>query len=122
MCHHEPAIAEFERATLLNPNLTNFRFAFALAFAGEPARAIQSVESHCRTLFRGRRIWSHSRFWSAAAYAQLGQLGRAKVEVLETLRIEPWFAISQVNFVRLCKHPEDTEHLKDDLRKAGFPE
>jgi adenylate cyclase len=45
---HEAAIPEFERAIVLNPNLTNFRFAFTLVLAGEPARAIRSLEAHMR--------------------------------------------------------------------------
>jgi adenylate cyclase len=45
---HEAAIAEFERAIALNPNFTNWRFPFALVFAGEPARAIQALKTHMR--------------------------------------------------------------------------
>ena len=48
MRQHEAAIAEFERATELNPNLTDYHFAFALLVAGEPARAIQTLEAHMR--------------------------------------------------------------------------
>jgi adenylate cyclase len=45
---HEAAIAEFERALVLNRNFTNWRFAFALVFAGEPARAVKVLEAHMR--------------------------------------------------------------------------
>jgi adenylate cyclase len=45
---HEAAIAEFERAIALNPNFTNWRFAYTLIFAGEPTRAIQALEAHIR--------------------------------------------------------------------------
>jgi predicted Zn-dependent protease len=64
----------------------------------------------------------HSRRYLAATYAQLGQLGRAREEAAEALRIEPWFTISQGIFARICKRPEDAEHFSDGLRKAGFPE
>jgi adenylate cyclase len=153
MHRHESAIAEFERATALNPNLTNFRFAFALVYAGEPARAIQSLETHMRldplyqpyapaalglayymlkryaealphlqqALSRAPNL-THGRHWLAATYAQLNQLDRARSEAAEGLRLEPWYTISQVNFVRLCKRPEDADLLKDGLRKAGYPE
>ncbi len=63
-----------------------------------------------------------SRRWLAATYAQLGQLDSARIEAAEVMRIEPWCTISQNNFVRICKRPEDAEHCKDGLRKAGFPE
>jgi adenylate cyclase len=48
MRQHEAAIAAFERAVALNPNFTNWRYAFTLVFAGEPARAIQVLERHMR--------------------------------------------------------------------------
>lgn len=58
----------------------------------------------------------------AAAYAQLGQLDKARAETVEAQRIEPWFTIGQSQFALVCKRSEDAEHLKDGLRKAGFPE
>ena len=45
---HEQSVAEFERAIALNPNFTDWRFCTALVRAGEPARAIQVVETHMR--------------------------------------------------------------------------
>jgi adenylate cyclase len=150
---HEAAIAEFERATVLNPNLTNYRYAFALVYAGEPARAIKLLETHIRldpfyqpyvpaalglTYYMLKRYadalpylqeavsrapnMTHGRHWLAATYGQLNQLDRARSEAAEGRRIEPWYTIGQAGFVRLCKRPEDAEHLADGLRKAGYPE
>ena len=48
MRQHEAAIAEFERATELNPNLTDHHFAFVLLVAGDPARAVQTLEAQMR--------------------------------------------------------------------------
>jgi len=48
MRQHEAAITEFERATQLNPNSTDYHFAFALLVAGEPAKAIQTLLAHMR--------------------------------------------------------------------------
>jgi adenylate cyclase len=45
---HEAALAEFERAILLNPNFTNWRFPFTLVLAGEPDRAIEALAAHMR--------------------------------------------------------------------------
>ena len=45
---HEQSIAEFEMAIALNPNFTDSRFGGALNRAGEPARAIQVLETHMR--------------------------------------------------------------------------
>jgi adenylate cyclase len=38
---HDAAIAEYQRAFALNPNFTDYRYARALMFAGEPARAVE---------------------------------------------------------------------------------
>ena len=48
MGQHDAAIAAFERAVALNPNFTNWRYAFTLVFAGYPERAIQTLETHMR--------------------------------------------------------------------------
>src|SRR5262249_41775872 len=45
---HDAAIAEFERAFALNPNFINYRYALALVFGGEPARAIEVVKGNIR--------------------------------------------------------------------------
>src|SRR5262249_48237037 len=45
---HDAAIAEFERAFALNPNFIDNRYATALTFAGEPARAIEVLEANIR--------------------------------------------------------------------------
>jgi adenylate cyclase len=48
MRQHEAAIAEFERATELNPNLTDHYLAFVLLVIGEPAKAVQRLEAQMR--------------------------------------------------------------------------
>src|SRR5262249_23292125 len=45
---HDDALAEFERAFALNPNLIDHRYARALIFAGEPARAIEVLQATMR--------------------------------------------------------------------------
>ena len=45
---HDASIAECEKAIALNPNFTDWRFALALVYAGEPARAIRALETHMR--------------------------------------------------------------------------
>src|SRR5262249_10865154 len=45
---HDAAIAEFERAFALNPNFIDYRYARALTFGGEPARAIEVLQACSR--------------------------------------------------------------------------
>jgi adenylate cyclase len=45
---HDAAIFEFERAFALNPNFIDYRYALALSYAGEPARAIEVLEAIIR--------------------------------------------------------------------------
>jgi adenylate cyclase len=45
---HDAAIAEFERAFALNRNFIDHRYALALTFAGEPAKAIEVLEANIR--------------------------------------------------------------------------
>jgi adenylate cyclase len=47
-CRHDVAIAEFERAFELNPNFIDYRYARALIYTGEPARAIKVVKANMR--------------------------------------------------------------------------
>ena len=153
MRQHEAALTEFERATQLNPNFTDYHFAFTLLVAGEPVKAIQTLEAHMRldpfyqartTAMLGFAYYllgryldalphlqeaasrapnhGHSRRYLAAAYAQLGQLDKAREEAAEALRIEPWFRINQGIFATICKRPDDAEHFSRGLREAGFPE
>ena len=42
---HDAAILEFEQAFALNPNFIDYRYARALVFVGEPARAIEVLEA-----------------------------------------------------------------------------
>jgi adenylate cyclase len=79
MRQHEAAIAEFERATELNPNLTDHHFAFVLLVTGEPARAIQTLEAQMRLdpfylprvpSLLGFAYYLHGRYAEALAHLQ----------------------------------------------------
>ena len=146
-------IAEFERAFALNPNFVDFRYALALTYAGEPARAIEVLEaiiqldpfpwphvfgcmglanymlkrygeavrwcSECASRLPNLQ-WPH--LLLASAYAQSGQLGEARAEAAEVLRINPALTIESWKRVVVYKDPNDLEHRVDGLRKAGLPE
>jgi adenylate cyclase len=151
MRQHEAAIAEFEHATALNPNLNDFVFGWTLVVAGEPARAIEILKAHMRLdpFYLPFALWwlgaayymlgsyadavpplqtavsrapnlALGRHWLAATYAQLGRLDEARAQAAAGLHIQPWFTISEMPFTKACKRPEDGEHLKDGLCKAGY--
>jgi tetratricopeptide (TPR) repeat protein len=153
MRQHEAAIAAVERATVLNPNMTSFRFAYVYILAGEAARAAQLVERHMRldpfyepnapialgfAYYMLRRYqdavpllkeavsrapaMAHGRYILAMTYARLEELDKARLEVENALRVEPWYRISQSLTARYFRRPEDMEHLVGGLRKAGFSE
>jgi len=65
---------------------------------------------------------SHCRYPLAMTYAQLGRHEEAKEQVEHALRLEPWYRIGTSLTAKFLRRPEDTEHLLDGLRKAGFPE
>ena len=64
--------------------------------------------------------WPH--LGLASAYAQAGQLGEARAEAAEVLRINPAFTIESWKRLAVYKDPKDVEHRLDGLRKAGLPE
>jgi adenylate cyclase len=64
-----------------------------------------------------------ARHWLSAAYAQLGELNRARQEAAVALQIEPGFTIQGMGrHFYPFKHVADSEHLFDGFRKAGLPE
>jgi adenylate cyclase len=120
---HDAALAEFERAFALNPNFIDHAYALVLILTGEPARAIEVLESNIRLdpfqpspfLYMGMAHYMLKRYGEAvrwlreaasrlpnsqpphvmlaSAYAQSGQFEEARAEAAEVLRINPGFTI-----------------------------
>jgi adenylate cyclase len=91
MCQHEAAIAEFERASVLNPNLNDFHFAWTLILAGEPARAIQMLEAHMRL---DPFYQPHAPGWLGFAYYMLKRYADALPHLMEAASRAPNLAQS----------------------------
>jgi adenylate cyclase len=147
---HAAALAEFERAIVLNPNYNDHSYGHCLIFAGEPGRALEAVRSNMRVdpfQFRRLAVMGHAHYtlgsykdaipplrecasyipnvrvvhlWLAAAYAQLELLAEARSEAAEVLRIEPDFNIGKWKCSAVYRTPDHAEHLFDGLRKAGL--
>jgi adenylate cyclase len=60
--------------------------------------------------------------WLAANYVRLGELGAARREIAEALRLSPKFTIEQQRRLMKFKRSEDAEHFFSSLRRAGLPE
>lgn len=56
----------------------------------------------------------------AACYAQMGRLEEARVAAAEVLRMKPDFSILRLR--RAGWTADDTEHIREGMRKAGLPE
>ena len=152
MRDHDAAIAEFERATVLNPNFTNWRFAFSLVFAGASARAVQVLEAHMRL---DPFYEPYAPGTLGFAYYMQGRYAEALPRLRECVSRAPnmrpghlWLAATYAQLgqfdharaeaaeiLRLVpsytngaplsttfKLREDAEHLVDGLRKAGLPD
>lgn len=91
MRQHEAAIAEFERAIGLNPNLSDPVFAWTLVFAGEPERAIQTLKPHMRLnpFYQPQAPW-----WLGGAYYMLKRYAEALPHLLEGVSRAPNEAVS----------------------------
>jgi adenylate cyclase len=71
---HDASILAFEKAVALNPNFTDWRFAIALVYGGQPARAIEILKAHMRLDPFYAPLAPH---WLGLAYYVLKQYAQA---------------------------------------------
>jgi TolB-like protein/Tfp pilus assembly protein PilF len=97
---HEESIAAFEKAVALNPNDVNWRFAYALVYAGHPERAIKAVEDYMR---RDPFHPPPASLVLGLAHCMLKRYAEALPLVLESVRRAPkfrparaWLAVTYV--------------------------
>jgi adenylate cyclase len=102
---HDAAIVAFEKATTLNPNYSDWRFAFALVLAGQPARAIQVLQALMRLDPFYGPLAPH---WLGRAYYMLKQYPQALASLRECLVRAPnyrsvhlWLAATHVQLGQL---------------------
>ena len=83
---YDASVAELERALLLNPNYTDWRFAMALVIAGEYARAIDAAQAHMRAdpFYPPRTA-----LWLGVAYFMLKRYPDALPHLLEAVSRAP---------------------------------
>jgi TolB-like protein len=105
------------QAMRLNPHHPDW-YLWYLADALYALREYENVIAAIEQMYNpapGRRLL-------AASYGQLGRLEEARVQAAEVLRLQPEFSINAWVAKLPESNPEELEHFKDGLRKAGLPE
>jgi tetratricopeptide (TPR) repeat protein len=142
-------VAEHAKARALNPNDKSESAAY-LAYAGRVDEAIELMTDAMRLnpFYPDWYLWnlaiSHyparnydaildavtrmqdppadPLLFLAASYAQLGRLTEAQATVERVLALDPEATVAKFAAQQPYKNPDDLEHYKDGLRKAGLPE
>jgi adenylate cyclase len=83
--------------------------------ARQYAAAIEAIE-------RGREPDADTLLFLTASYAQAGRLPEAQATVKRVLALDPNATVTKWAAQQPYKKPEDLEHYKAGLRKAGLPE
>ena len=145
-------IAEHAKARALNPNDPDIKAESAayLAYAGRVDEAAELLTDAMRLnpfypewyLWSGGQVYYSARKYDAvieavermteppadpllflaASYAQLGRLTEAQATVKRVLAVDPNATVAKFTAQQPYKNPEDLEHYRDGLRKAGLPE
>lgn len=148
---HDDSLAEYTRATTLNPNDADIiaEYADALVYAGQPLKAIELLERAMRlnpfypdwylwyladayctmerpadviaTVQRMRNPDEGHRLL-AASFAQLGMMDEARAHAREVMRLHPEFTIGRWRQRPPYRDIAILEHYIDGLRKAGLPD
>jgi TolB-like protein/class 3 adenylate cyclase len=115
---HEEALFWFEKAKRLNPFHPPFYHA-AQSATFYPLRCYEDAVQAIK-LLPGLNASLRARL--AACYAQLGDLAEARAHVAALLREQPGVGAAEyVNRDFVYERPEDREHFREGLVKAGLP-
>jgi adenylate cyclase len=119
----DQAVEYLKASTRLSPSSPiNYRaltgVAAASVLAGHYDEAVTFGEE-ARRQFAG---WGPTHRFLAAAYANLGDLGKAAEALAQMLKLEPRITISHLKSFLPYQNAEQAERLWSGLRKAGMPE
>jgi adenylate cyclase len=147
--HHDESLAAYQRAVDLNPNDADLlaEMADALAYSGEPGRAVELVSRAMRLnpCYPDWYLWnlgdayfrlsefeqtiatllkmhdkSEAHRLLASSYAHLGRISEARSHADQVLKIHPNFSLDHWRHVPPDKNPASLEALLEGLRKAGL--
>jgi adenylate cyclase len=152
MGQQELGIAEHAKARALNPNDADIKAESAayLAYAGRVDEAIELLTDAMRLnpFYPDWYLWNvaivyyperkydavidavermrepnvDALLFLAASYAQFGRLTEAQATLRRVLAVDPEATVAKFATQQPYKNPDDLEHYKDGLRKAGLPE
>ncbi len=118
---HEEAIHAMERAYRLNPKPPPDYDLILGKIQFDRRQYAEAIESLKKALRGSGRAWFY--LWHLApAYAHLGRLDEAKVEVASLLQYVPFENLMRLRRISLYKLEEDIEHYVAGFRKAGIPQ
>jgi adenylate cyclase len=149
--NHDKAVHHQERALALNSNddLIVVQQGEILTWLGRPEEGIQWIEKAMRlNPYHPERFWNHlgranfvarryadaiaafkritapdhfHHAFLAACHAQLGDVASARAHAAEVLKRDPGFTVESYLTTLHYKRPEDREHHRVALLKAGLP-
>jgi adenylate cyclase len=114
----EEAIELVNEAMRLNPFYPDW-YLWNVAMAYYPAQGYDTV---INAVERMRDPPVDPLLFVAASYAQLGRSDEAQAVIERVLELDPDATVAKWAAQQPYKNPEDLEHYKDGLRKAGLPE
>ena len=146
---HDLSIASYERALSLNPNDADIinNMADALAHSGRSEEAVPLFNKAIRLnpFYPDQYLWdlggayynlseyeeairvvsrmnnpTEGHRLLAASYAQLDRMNEARHHAGKVLEAHPNFSIERWKLVLPDKHPDETEHFLEGLKKAGL--
>ncbi|HEX6102654.1 MAG TPA: tetratricopeptide repeat protein, partial [Alphaproteobacteria bacterium] len=148
---HDEALADYARATALNPNDADIiaEYADALVYAGQPEKSVELLERamrlnpyypdwylwyladayitmgrHTEVIATVQRMQNpdEGRRMLAASFAHLGMMDQARAQAREVLRLHPGFTISRWRDRPPYRDQAILEQFIEGMRKAGLPD